>query len=370
VFIGSDTTGGGGIGLISNADTSYVYATGDCLTILADTIRLDGYLDLPASISFDSTTIGTATYPRTTTGANNNNTGAIYRDSSNVLQVDRCLPWTCNDSGDVILTDTTDWVGIGTSTPSAALHVVGGVIVDNDTLVVKGSDELANFKIHVDGFLGTIGDVDNEVDFELRGAVWTAQSNFVLGGGGTEAGQYETLIDASNGGQLQILDGNQSDGYVLTSDAVGNATWQDHTAWGEMGFGDSTSTQALTQNVWHVITNPNEDLWSESVVDTHAVTYTNDSIVIQKNGTYALNVQLSVDGSASSIIRLGIYVNGSLACTCTGYQQLSNNEIVQINYINIDELSEGDVIQPVITNTANNNDVDAIAGKLTIHKID
>lgn len=148
------------------------------------------------------------------------------------------------------------------------------------------------------------------------------------------------------------------------------ATIDDNKAWGEMGFGDSTSTQALTQNVWHVVTNPNEDLWKKSVVDTHAVTYTNDSIVIQKEGTYALNLQLSVDGSTNSVIRLGIYVNGALACTCTGYQELANNQIVQINYINIDRLSAGDVVQPVITNTANDDDVDAIAGKLTIHKID
>ena len=192
VFIGSDTTGGGGIGLISNADTSYVYATGDCLTILADTIRLNGYVDY-------------VTYP---------------------------------------------------------------------------------------------------------------------------------------------------------------------TAFGEMGFGDSLVAQDLTQNEWHVVTNASTNLWSTAAIDTHNVEYTNDSLLILIDGYYAVHAQISVDGKAGSIIRLGIYINGSLACECTGYQQLSNNEIFQINYINIDYLSADDVVQVVLTNTQNADDVDAVAGKITLHKID
>lgn len=388
VFIGSDTTGGGGVGLISNADTSYVYATGDCLTILADTIRIDGYLDLPASISFDSVNIGTATYLRTTTGANKNNTGAIYRDSSNVLQVDRCLPWTCNDSGDVILTDTTDYVGIGTSSPSAALHVVGGVSLDSlnnkfrigndigvDGFVDEGIAITSTFQDSIGLYIGSwyfedearheVGiraDTLGRANFnkflylpETNSWDWTASNPI------TFTGSFNNFAITGQG---------EADGYVLTSDASGNATWQDHTAYGEMGFGDSTSTQALTQNVWHVVTNGNEDLWASAVVDTHAVTYSNDSLIIAKAGTYSVHAQLSVDGSILSIIRLGIYINGALACTCTGYQELTNNTVVQLNYINIDQLNEGDVLQVVITNTANNHDVDAIAGKLTIHKID
>jgi hypothetical protein len=64
-----------------------------------------------------------------------------------------------------------------------------------------------------------------------------------------------------------------------------------------------------------------------------------------------------------------VFINGVLACSCTGYQELLNNRILQLNYINIDALNAGDVLQVVITNTANNDDVDAIGGKLTINKI-
>jgi len=42
---------------------------------------------------------------------------------------------------------------------------------------------------------------------------------------------------------------------------------------------------------------------------------------------------------------------------------------LQLTYINIDALNAGDVLQVVITNTANNDDVDAVGGKLMVNKI-
>jgi hypothetical protein len=159
-------------------------------------------------------------------------------------------------------------------------------------------------------------------------------------------------------------------GYVLTSqDAIGNSKWQDPTAYGEMGFGDSTRTIALTQNVFSVVTNSNNTLWSTAAIDLHNVTYSGDSLIIDSAGVYQINAQLSVEGTNASIIRMGVFINGALACTCTGWQQLSNNLIVQLTYINIDTFNVGDVVQVVVTNTANSDDVDAIAGKITINKI-
>lgn len=159
-------------------------------------------------------------------------------------------------------------------------------------------------------------------------------------------------------------------GSVLTSlDADGNATWQDPNAYGEMGFGDSLRTIALTQNVFSVVTNSNNTLWSTAAIDLHNVTYSGDSLIIDSAGTYQVNVQLSMDGTSGSVIRLGVFLNGVLACSCTGYQELLNNRILQLTYINIDALNAGDVLQVVITNTANNDDVDAIGGKLMVNKI-
>jgi hypothetical protein len=76
-----------------------------------------------------------------------------------------------------------------------------------------------------------------------------------------------------------------------------------------------------------------------------------------------------MDGLSGSVIRLGVFLNGVLACTCTGYQELLNNRILQVSYISIDALNAGDVLQVVITNTANGDDVAAVGGKITVNKI-
>ncbi len=171
-------------------------------------------------------------------------------------------------------------------------------------------------------------------------------------------------------GSVKIVDGTQGAGKVFTDvTGSGKGAWQDHTGYGEMGFGDSTRTIALTQNVFSVVTNSNKTLWSTAAIDLHNVTYSGDSLIIDSAGTYQVNIQLSMDGTSGSVIRLGVFLNGVLACSCTGYQELLNNRILQLSYINIDALNAGDVLQVVITNTANGNDVDAIGGKLMVNKI-
>ena len=209
--------------------------------------------------------------------------------------------------------------------------------------------------------------------FDVRGEgvllQWGANDGNV--GIGTETPTEKLHVDGTVliTDTLTIADGSENSGYVLTSDAAGHATWQDPTGYGEMGFGDSTRTIALTQNVFSVVTNSNNTLWQTAAVDLHNVTYSGDSLIINSAGTYQVNLQLSVDGATSSVIRLGVFLNGSLACTCTGYQELANNKIIQLAYINIDALNAGDVVQVVITNTANSDDIDAVGGKLTVNKI-
>lgn len=179
--------------------------------------------------------------------------------------------------------------------------------------------------------------------------------------------QFIKTVDVDT---FYLTDGTQGAGKVLT-DVTGNGkgTWQDPAAYGEMGFGDSSRTIALTQNVFSVVTNSNNTLWSTAAIDLHNVTYSGDSLIIDSAGTYQVNIQLSMDGTGGSVIRLGVFLNGVLACSCTGYQELLNNRIMQIMYLNTETLNAGDVLQVVITNTANNDDVDAVGGKLMVNKI-
>jgi len=139
--------------------------------------------------------------------------------------------------------------------------------------------------------------------------------------------------------------------------------------YGEMGFGGQNQTINVTQNAWAVVTNNTSDLWAVGAGQLNGITYSNDSLVIGEDGKYKCNVQLSLDGSNGSIIRLGVYVNGSLACLCTGYQELTNNQIVQLSYVDIFMLSANDVIQVVITDTTGNSTPAAIAGKIALHRV-
>jgi len=159
-------------------------------------------------------------------------------------------------------------------------------------------------------------------------------------------------------------------GYILTSqDALGNSKWQDHTAYGEMGFGDSTRTLALTQNVWSVVTNTAKNLLSEGASSLHNATYQADSLKIDSAGTYLITANISVDGQTSSVVEFGLFKNGVLMCTCTGQTELLNNRIIQISYNDIAPLTSGDGLRLVLMNTANNDDVDLISAKLTINKL-
>jgi hypothetical protein len=300
-------------------------------------------------------------------------------------------------AGNVFLKDSTDNVGIGTDAPQAKLHSVGsGFIIhqqgDFRARLLVLSDSTVNSTIQLisdntnTGETTELNIVPNGLNILYDDGTSTVTQSLEIGNDGILLNQQPTDGNVGIGtgtpteklhvagtslftDSLTYANGTQANGYVLTSDANGNATWQDPTAYGEMGFGDSTRTIALTQNVFSVVTNSNNTLWSTAAVDLHNVTYSGDSLIIDSAGTYQVNVQLSMDGSSGSIIRLGVFINGVLACSCTGYQELLNNRILQLTYINIDALNAGDVLQVVITNTANNDDVDAIGGKITINKI-
>lgn len=172
-----------------------------------------------------------------------------------------------------------------------------------------------------------------------------------------------------NGG-IGIIDGNEAAGAVLVSDASGNASWQDPYAYGEMGFADSSYTLALTQNTPAWVTNASNDIWSVASVTMKDVTYSNDSLIVGMDGTYFFSGHLSVEGTTGSAIKAYTYKNGSVLCACVAEETLENNDIITLTIAcDIAPLVEGDVITVWIENTASNDDVDLVSGKLTIHKI-
>jgi len=170
-------------------------------------------------------------------------------------------------------------------------------------------------------------------------------------------------------GSLQYVDGNESNGYHLVSDANGVASWEHTFAYGEMGFGDSSSTIALTQNTPAWVTNGNNNLWSEGASTFSDVTYSNDSIICNADGIYEINLRLSGDLALNDVLKVGVYKNGTLSCTCQGQITSPIGGTVEITYVDIISLSADDALQVYITNTANDNDFDAVSAKMIIHKV-
>jgi len=167
-------------------------------------------------------------------------------------------------------------------------------------------------------------------------------------------------------GNFQMYDGTQSSGYLMQCDDYGNASWVSIYAYGEMGFGDSSSVLSVTQNVWEVVTNGNEDLWAVGAIDLENVTYTNDSLVIGRAGTYTIHAQASLTITSNSDVKLGVYKNGSLLCTCVLPVHVDNGQSSIATYLDVAELANGDVIQVVIMNESNSNSITFSGGKIVI----
>ena len=192
---------------------------------------------------------------------------------------------------------------------------------------------------------------------------------------GTSSPQQEldvdgvALIDSIIVTLLQITGGDGTDGGVLTSQGDGLADWE-HPSFGEMGFGDSTFTIALTQNTPAWVTNLENDLWSLGATNfSNGVSYSGDSLLIESAGIYKVNIQLTMTGATGSTIELQLFKNGTEDCTCASSQTLHNNETFSLSYSDITDLSDGDALRVFIENTASNDDVDVLNGKITLHRL-
>lgn len=275
-------------------------------------------------------------------------------------------PWD-SLSGNVFLKDSTDNVGIGTSSPQFKLESIGNAaIYEVNGDIISGFASDYNGTDLVEAFMqNTVNDNQYrlkvaETFVELFGKGSTGQSSVMA--------KNDSIINIAN--HIQINIPTAATGYVLTSlDNDGNATWQDPTAYGEMGFGDSTRTIALTQNVFSVVTNTAKNLLSAEATTLHNVTYQGDSLKIDSAGTYQIIVNLSVDGTNASVLKLGVFKNGVIMNGNTGHIELTNNHTVQISYNDIAPLAVGDGLRVVIMNTASNDDATARNGNIIINKI-
>lgn len=156
-------------------------------------------------------------------------------------------------------------VGIGTTAPADRLHVVGGIrMVDGNQAIgripvsdVNGrmtwTDPLAvanNLAWTLTGNAGTnpatnFMGTTNAQDFRIR--TNNVERMSVTSGGLVGIGTNAPAEDLHVVGNIRMVDGNQANGRVLTSDANGTATWQTLPAgsndWGTLG---NAGTNAAT----------------------------------------------------------------------------------------------------------------------------
>jgi hypothetical protein len=142
-------------------------------------------------------------------------------------------------------------------------------------------------------------------------------------------------------------------------------------SFGEMGFGDSTATIALTQDVETWITNPNNDLFSPGALDISSdLIYDGDSIVINTPGVYSFNLQVTFDGDLGSDIEVGLWINGSQQCFCTPIHSVAiASQYSSLPYFDIDDISAGDIVKVYAMNLGSNDDIDVISSKLIINRL-
>lgn len=216
----------GRVGINTNAPTNTLDVNGS--------FRVVGVSHFNDDITYTST-------PREPGNINLTNIGTIYRDSNNVAQIDRCLPWTCNDDGNVVLTDSSGNVGIGTSLPSHQFHISGINNTGTDQLLgitTNTGEPVVSVTYDNDGdfCVITLGDADlNNDGTHIRvdgdnGIIYGVAGNgFALGD--DEGLNHGKALYQDNTGQLtyngkfQITDGTEATGYVFRSGATGIGSW-------------------------------------------------------------------------------------------------------------------------------------------------
>ncbi len=214
---------------------------------------------------------------------------------------------------------TNERVGIGTSSPSQRLTVRGSGTGATINTIWLDSDGTTNIAFRDNSAAIFNQSSNTEADFRIKGG--TQPHQFLLDAGLDRIGIQESAPEAVlhiQGGSaseptLQVgktgdtgfftyVDGNQADGFVLTSDAKGNATWQEA---GGGGVSKYATTSAFTSNVTQTITH---GLGTSDIVvelwDNAASPARVDAEVTQTNGseTTALDITFSVSGTYKIVV--------------------------------------------------------------------
>jgi len=240
--LSTNSSGNNNTGVGSN---SMQFATGTDNTSV-------GYFSLRNSTGNNNTALGSSSGNINTTGSNNTFVGSNTNPSVNNLTNATAIGanTVVSQSNSLILGNAAN-VGIGTSTPSQLLTISAAT---NPIFRLERSNVSAfDWEISANG-----------LGFQINGgadATGVGLTNFVTVDGfgkvgiGTNAPTTLLHLNSATSPAFRLVDGTQGAGKVLTSDASGNATWQNASAgnaWtilGNAGTVDGTNFIGTTDNV-------------------------------------------------------------------------------------------------------------------------
>ena len=278
-----------------------------------------GYYALKQSTGNDNVGIGYYAGNTNVTGSSNtfigNNADASANNLINATAIGANAQVGASNS--LVLGNNAD-VGIGTSTPGYKLHVEDQITSAPSAYVensissgISGSAaEFVNSGLRSIGHSGVIvnnittksgGSNSTKVGLEVNstgswGPSTTNQPN---------VGVKVTASGADENYALQLVDGTEADGAVLTSDASGNASWKDMAVGFRVHTTFATNTQLFTSTASRV------DWTIAGFNDGVHFDYTNNEYVAPAAGVYAFQSGCSVGGTASgNWIILELRVNG------------------------------------------------------------
>lgn len=194
-------------------------------------------------------------------------------------------------------------VGIGTSTPTAKLHVNGSVKLEGLNLFEFGAG-VAGKEVNA-GKVGYNAFGQNALTFVGAGTSSSNRAFYFFGEGGTTFSGPATITGNTNiGGQLQVNGTPGTAGQVLTSNGIANPTWANTAygnntrfAYGISQFSPATATTSTGGQFTFGTAKYNLDPASVSVSGT--------TLTISKTGLYHFelfyNVQFFYASSSTSI---------------------------------------------------------------------
>lgn len=316
-------------------------------------------------------------------GYNFTNTGDAY----NVNQANGDYVYGTNNDLTQLVLKSNGYIGAGTTNPIARLHVVGGsasATITPTWVSFEPNSYFSNTTADATNKVGGLGFADNSTirNLGLLGiAGGSGLVNYGVAGlaGETSAGsnigvfaqaQNSTLdnygivatcpIGPNNWagffrGRVAIQDGTQANGRVLTSDASGNASWQENTS---QSIGISARQFTVSNTIPHATLFPLTN-WATIMNEDGGANYNpaTGEYTITKDGTYQINASVLWDptpsGGPGVRAVLLIYINGS-------FEYETSTAITQNAYVSnviawSKKLSAGDIISFRVFQDSGNN---------------